>query len=101
MVIEMEPLDAEILALLRAPMQMPSGMAFQPISAESTLDETEGFRLVASLILTDVASTAAAAAWLWDRLEEATPLVVKIGGTKARVGEPAALAWLIDRARAV
>lgn len=101
MVIEMEPLDAEVLTLLRAPMRMPPGMAFQPISAEAALGESEGFRLVASLMLTDDASTDAAAQWLWDRVEDAAPLVMKVGGTKARVGEPAALAWLIDRARPV
>ncbi|WP_375262273.1 hypothetical protein [Palleronia sp.] len=101
MVIEMEPLDAEVLALLRAPMRMPPGMAFQPISAEAVLDESEGFRVVASLMLTDEASSDAAAQWIWDRVEEAAPVVIKVGGTKARVGEPAALAWLIDRARSV
>lgn len=101
MVIEMEPLDAEVLAILRAPIAMPQGMAFQPISAEATLDGSEGFRLVSSLVLTDSASTDAAAQWLWDRVEDAAPLVMAVGGTKARVGEPAALAWLIDRARSV
>ncbi|SFH33058.1 hypothetical protein SAMN04488020_11064 [Palleronia marisminoris] len=101
MVIEMEPLDAEVLALLRAPMRMPQGMAFQPISAEAALDDSAGFRLVGSLVLADAASSEAAAQWLWDRVEDAAPLIIKVGGTKARVGEPAALAWLIDRARSV
>lgn len=99
MLISLEPLDAETVALLRAPMEMPAGMGFQPISMEAALDDAEGHRLVATLALSDGADSAEVAAWLWDRVEEATPLVVTVAGTKARVGEPAAIAWLIDRAR--
>ncbi len=98
MVIELAPLDAETLALLRAPMDMPAGMAFQPISAEVALDAGEQYRLVASLVLADGGVSAAAAEWIWERAGEAAPLVVKAGRTKARVGDPAALAWLIERA---
>ncbi len=100
MLISMEPLTAETVALLRAPMEMPAGMGFQPISMEAALDENEGHRLVATLALADHADSAAAAAWIWERIEDEAPLVVTVAGTKARVGEAAAIAWLIDRGRA-
>lgn len=99
MLISMEPLTAETVALLRAPMEMPPGVGFQPISMEAALDDTGGHRLVATLALADHADSAAAAAWIWERIEEEAPLVLTLGGTRARVGEPAAVAWLIDRAR--
>lgn len=99
MLISIEPLTAETVALLRAPMAMPAGMAFQPISMEAALDEVPGHRVVATLALAENARSGEAAAWLWDRIEDDAPLVVTIAGTRARVGEAAAIAWLIDRGR--
>lgn len=99
MLISMEPLTAETVALLRAPMETPAGMGFQPISMEATLEENAGHRLLATLALSDFTSSAEAAAWIWERIEDEAPLIVAVEGTRARVGEPAAIAWLIDRAR--
>jgi hypothetical protein len=99
MLISMEPLTAETVALLRAPMKMPPGMGFQPISLESALGESAGHRLVATLALDESARSAAVATWLWERVGEEAPLLVAVAGTKARVGEAAAIAWLIDRGR--
>lgn len=99
MIISMEPLSAETVAMLRAPTGMPGGMGFQPISLEAALDETGGHRLIATLALSDGAESHAAAQWIWDRLEDEAPLIVTVAGTKARVAEAAAIAWLIDRGR--
>ncbi len=99
MLISIEPLSAETVALLRAPMEMPAGVGFQPVSMEATLDESGGHRLIATLALADGAESGAAAAWLWERVEDDAPLVVTVAGTRARVGEAAAIGWLIDRAR--
>ena len=99
MLIILEEIDAETTAILRAPVAMPHGAAFQVISMEHVLGGGDGLRLTASLVLTPEAATDAVADWLWERIEDAAPVVVKLGETRARVGEPAALAWLIDRAR--
>ena len=99
MLIVFEHIDAEAAALLRAPMRMPVGVAFQPVDMQASLEGSDAFRLTASLVLTDEANSADAATWLWDRLEDAVPLVVKVGRQRARVGAPDALTWLIDKAR--
>ena len=99
MLIVFEAIDAEVAALLRAPMRMPGGMAFQPVDMQSELDGAGTFRLTASLVLTDEAKGSEAAHWLWDRIEDAAPLILQVGGQRARVGAPDALAWLIDKAR--
>ncbi|CAM4330414.1 hypothetical protein [Palleronia rufa] len=99
MLIVLDQIDAETTAILRAPMAMPHGAALQVISLEHVLGGGDALRLTLSLALSDEARTGAVADWLWDRLEDAAPLVIRIGGTRARVAEAAALAWLIDRAR--
>ena len=99
MLVVLEQIDAETTAILRAPVAMPHGTALQVISMEHVLGAGDGIRLTVSLALTDEARSGDMADWLWERIEDAAPLVVKIGETRARVGEPAALAWLIDRAR--
>lgn len=100
MVIVIDGLDAATLARLRAPADLPPGTGFQPITMEVALDEAEGFRLTATLLLSDDAASDAAAHWLWERVGEEGPRIFDVGGTRARVGEAAALTWLIDRARA-
>ena len=99
MVIVMEGIEADVLAMLQVPAELPPGTAFQPISAEAMLHGEGGFKLSASLVMTPEASTQGAAEWIWGRIEEAAPVVMTVGETRARVGEPAALAWLIDKAR--
>ena len=99
MLIVFEQIDAEVAALLRAPMRMPTGMAFQPVDMQTALDGAGTFRLTASLVLSDDAISAKAADWLWERVEDAAPLTLKVGSQRARVGAPDALAWLIDKAR--
>ncbi|SHI35615.1 hypothetical protein SAMN04488012_101118 [Palleronia salina] len=99
MLIVFESIDAETMAVLRAPMRAPGGVAFQPVDMQTALDGVGAFRLTASLILTPEADSTEAADWLWERVEEAAPLVLKVGAQRARVGAPDALAWLIDKAR--
>ena len=99
MLIIFESIDAETTALLRAPMRAPAGVAFQPVDLQSPLGNGDTFRLTASLALSDDAASAAAADWVWDRIEDAAPLILTVGTQRARVGAPDALAWLIDKAR--
>ncbi|TDL78062.1 hypothetical protein E2L08_12230 [Palleronia sediminis] len=94
-----DSLDAETLARLQRPDRPPPGVAFQPLDMQGALGRADAFRLTASLGLADDARSDAAAEWLWSRLAPAAPLVVTVDGTRARLGEAAALAWLIDKAR--
>ncbi|TRD23614.1 hypothetical protein [Palleronia caenipelagi] len=99
MLIQMDGLPAETLAILRAPVGLPAGMAFQPVSMEAVLGQEDSYRVIASVALTEHAVTADVAEWIWAQIEDAAPLVVKIGATRARIGEAAALAWVLDRER--
>ncbi len=99
MLISLEPLAAETVARLRAPTDLPAGVGFQPISMEATLGDEPGHRIIATLVLSSTADSVDAASWIWRRIEDEAPLIVTVAGTRARVGEAAAIAWLIDRGR--
>lgn len=99
MLVTLSQLPADTLAALRAPADLPPGMAFQPVSMEAGLGEGDSFRLTASLQMTEAVMTGDAASWLWAAAGDGAALIVEIGGVTARVGDAAALAYLIDRAR--
>lgn len=99
MILTVNPVSAETLAGLRAPTGLPAGAAFQIITMEAELTGETGYKLTASLLMASEVSSADIAAWLWPQIAGPPPPVVSLAGTRARVGEEAALAWLIDRAR--
>ncbi|SPJ22467.1 hypothetical protein [Palleronia abyssalis] len=99
MLVILDDIDAETAAILRAPMRTPAGVACQAVDMQTSLGTESGYRLTLSLVLTEDVRTETAAEWLWERIEDEVPVVMTVAGTKARVGEPAALTWLLDRAR--
>lgn len=99
MILTVNPVSAETLASLRAPMGLPAGAAFQVITMEAELTGEAGYKLTASLLMGPQVRSSDIAAWLWPQIAISPPPVVSLAGTRARVGEEAALAWLIDRGR--
>lgn len=99
MILTVHPVSAEALSGLRAPTGLPAGAAFQVITMEAELTGEAGYKLTASLLMEHEVSSSDIAAWLWPQIGGPPPPVVSLAGTRARVGEEPALAWLIERAR--
>lgn len=99
MILIVNPVSAEALAGLRAPTGLPAGAAFQVITMEADLGGAAGYKLTASLLLGSEVSSTEIAAWLWPQIAGPPPPVVSLAGTRARIGEEAALGWLIDHSR--
>lgn len=99
MLLTINPVTAEALAGLSAPVGLPAGAAFQVITMEADLSRDVGYKLTASLLVGPEVSSAEVAAWLWPQIAGPPPPVVSLGRRRARIGEAAALGWLIDHAR--
>ena len=99
MLLTINPVTAEALATLSAPVGLPAGAALQVITMEADLSGEAGYKVIASLLVGPEVSSATVAAWLWPQIAGPLPPVVGLGGRRARIGEEAALGWLIDHAR--
>lgn len=99
MILTVNPVSAETLAGLRAPTGLPAGAAFQVITMEAELTGNAGYKLTATLLMGSEVTSSDVAAWLWPQIAGPPPPIVSLAGTRARIGEEAALVWLIDRAR--